>query len=579
MKGDLAGCQLLAIRHSSFVIRKFPPMDFLNQAIAQVTDLFRSMTPGARLTSGLLLAVVVVSVGYLFQYQTAGPDEFLFGGMFLPDGQINRVEAAIAQAGLSGSRRDGNRILVPSGQKALYLAAVVDGGALPPNFHTYLENALNQGGPWESNAATKERLRIAKQQMLSDIIRAMDWVEEAIVIYDEQQQRGLGRDRQVTGSVSIRPAIGESVDPRRAAMIQRLVAHAVVGLRAEEVAVTNLGESGPGLGGEVFADNFKSEYYQTLVSFEQYKKQNILNALRDIPGVRVEVKAELDDTTHETMQTNKPDPKNVAIREVTKESAAVQSSVGGGGQPGLTAQGPNRQGVLPELQRQKESETTTTDGEIEYFVGEERRIFQRTGLTPKEVWATVTIPQSYLQEIWKQQNPNAKEPPKPDDLTIVETKVRTNVENIVEPLLPRQNKGEDSFKQVKVVFLDSLPRPTIEAPSFADTAFAQLGRHANTLLMVGVAVFSLLVLRSVVRAVPVGGGSADAAGLGASTLTVHADDAADAGSAGSGDADEPKRSRLRIKKGNSLKDDLVTLVQEDPDAAAAILRSWIGKAG
>jgi flagellar biosynthesis/type III secretory pathway M-ring protein FliF/YscJ len=33
---------------------------------------------------------------------------------------------------------------------------------------------------------------------------------------------------------------------------------------------------------------------------------------------------------------------------------------------------------------------------------------------------------------------------------------------------------------------------------------------------------------------------------------------------------------LRIKKGVSLKDDLVEMVQEDPDAAAAILRNWIG---
>jgi hypothetical protein len=36
---------------------------------------------------------------------------------------------------------------------------------------------------------------------------------------------------------------------------------------------------------------------------------------------------------------------------------------------------------------------------------------------------------------------------------------------------------------------------------------------------------------------------------------------------------------LRFKKGKSLKDDLVEIVREDPDAAADILRSWISKAG
>src|SRR3990172_3481792 len=99
-------------------------MDFLNQAIAQVSDLFRSMTPGARVTAGLLLAVVVVSVGYLFQYQSAGPDEFLFGAHYSPNGHLGQIEAAIPQAGLNGYRREGNRILVPTGLKAEYIAAV-----------------------------------------------------------------------------------------------------------------------------------------------------------------------------------------------------------------------------------------------------------------------------------------------------------------------------------------------------------------------------------------------------------------------------------------------------------------------
>lgn len=165
-------------------------MDFLNQAIAQIGDLFRSMTPSARLTAGLLLAVVVISVGYLFQYPTAGPDDYLFGGAFIPDGQLNQIEAAIAQANLNGHRREGNRILVPVGQRAEYIAAVADANALPPNFHNFLENALSQGGPWESGEATRERLKIARQQMLGEIIRHMPWVEDAVVLYDEQQPRG-----------------------------------------------------------------------------------------------------------------------------------------------------------------------------------------------------------------------------------------------------------------------------------------------------------------------------------------------------------------------------------------------------
>jgi flagellar biosynthesis/type III secretory pathway M-ring protein FliF/YscJ len=41
---------------------------------------------------------------------------------------------------------------------------------------------------------------------------------------------------------------------------------------------------------------------------------------------------------------------------------------------------------------------------------------------------------------------------------------------------------------------------------------------------------------------------------------------------------DPGRPRLRLKKGPTLKDDLTELVKEDPDGAAAILRTWIGNA-
>jgi flagellar M-ring protein FliF len=550
-------------------------MDFLNQAIAQVNDLFRSMTPGARITAGLLLAVVVVSVGYLFQTHSAGPDEFLFGGAYLPDGQLNQIEAAIGQAGLSDYRREGNRMLVPRGQKAAYLAAVADAGALPPNFHTYLEDAIDQGGPWESSTATRMRLQIAKQGMLSDIIRHMDWVEDAVVLYDEQPPHGLKRTKLVTGSVNVKPILGEVLDTRRATMLQKLVAHAVVGMRPDDVAVTNLGDAGtPGSDGGFFPDDFKTDYYQARVTYEQYKKQSILNALRDIEGVRVEVSAELDDIAQETVQSITPEKQGTAVRALTVNEKSTQGTTDGGGQVGATAQGPTRQGTSEQLARQTQSETTKDTEEVDNLVGREQSTHLRAGFTPKEVWATVTIPRRYIETVWKQRNPDAKDAPTDDAMRIVQEDIVTKVENIVAPLLDRQNKGENQYKQVQVVVLDSIAAPEIEPPSMANTAMAWAGRYWTTLAMIVVAMFSLLVLKSVVTATPQGGG-ADAPAI-TPTLTVQSEDVEPESAA---DDDQPQRTRLKIKKGASLKDDLADMVKEDPDAAAAILRSWIGKAG
>ena len=61
-------------------------MDFLNKAFAQLNELFRSMTVGARITAGLLLVVVVVSLVYLFRYESSSPDLYLMNGERLSAG-------------------------------------------------------------------------------------------------------------------------------------------------------------------------------------------------------------------------------------------------------------------------------------------------------------------------------------------------------------------------------------------------------------------------------------------------------------------------------------------------------------
>jgi flagellar M-ring protein FliF len=553
-------------------------MDFLNKSIAQVSELFRSMTPGARVTAGLLLTVVVVSVGYLFRQGTAGPDAYLFGGEALSDGELVRMEAAIAQAQLSGAVREGNRIRVPSGQQAAYLAAVADGDALPQNFNTILEDAIGKGTPWESAVDKRERLKIAKQQTLSEIVRKMSWVEDAVVLYDEQELRELGRltsTKRMTASVNVQPAVGESLDSRRAKVIQKLVASAV-NMKPEDVNVTNLGDGGVyGAGDDVSPDDFDDEYYRTKATFERQKRAKILEHLRHIPGVEVGVNAELNDT-REVVRSVKPDEKGTDSHVVETSESTIQNSGATAGRPGLEANGPDRRVAAAAPENKNETKNTST--ETRTSIGHTDTQTTKATYTPREVWATVTIPRSHIVEIWKNQNPKATEAPKPEELAPVETQVVGDIQDIVEPLLRVQaTKGQDDRKYSSVVVLDSLPAPAIEPPSMAANAMAWAGRSWNSLAMLGVAIFSLLVLRGVVKNAPPSGGAAAASA--GPALTLHADE--HGASAASNSADEPAddRPRLRLKKGKTLKDDLVEIVREDPDAAADILRSWIGKAG
>ena len=120
------------------------------------------------------------------------------------------------------------------------------------------------------------------------------------------------------------------------------------------------------------------------------------------------------------------------------------------------------------------------------------------------------------------------------------------------------------------VSIESAP---IVVPTTADKAIVWFSQYWSTLGTIGLGMVSLLVLRSMVRAVP--------------AAELPRGEAAPVAAAPAGDEDEDApveqkeavaRLKRRAKSGPTLRDELVGIVREDPDAAANILRNWIGSA-
>ena len=554
-------------------------MNFLNQAMSQVRELFLSMTPAARVTALLLLGVIGVSLGFLFQQHTAGPDAYLFNGEYLTPSDADRAEAAIAQAGLEGFERVGNRIRVPRGNKAKYLAAVADAGALPTNFDTLLEDALNLG-PFVDRETRQQRLKAAREQQLSMMVRMMDGIEDARVIYDVGEQKGLSRKRRVTATVSVRPAPGETLNGQRLKMIKKAVAGAIAGLSPDEVTVANQvdGSFYGGSGSEVTAESFENPYFQNLVAYEQLMKGNIEDLLRDIPGIRVQVTAELDSALTRTVKSVKADGDAAAMRETVQEDESINRKFEDGGRPGPVANGPTRTGAQSELAK-SENTTTSKTTDTENFIGRTEEVLTHSGLMPEKVRVAIAIPSNYLVRVWRERNKDAPEDEKPTNVAIqnIETSLTTQIKNLVTPLLPVRSAGNlDSFAAVEVKIFESLTPDPVEEPATTGLAMSWLGQHSNSLMMGGLALVSLVMLRSMVKSVP---SPEPTPSLSPPTLAIEGGSAEPSSAQGEATPEENKKQRrLRLKKSASLKDDLAEIVQEDPDAAAAILRSWINNA-
>ena len=525
------------------------------------------------------LAVVVVSVGYLFQYQSAGPDEFLFGGQFFPTASSTRSKPRSPRPASTATAARATASSCPPARSAAYLAAVVDGGALPPNFHTYLENALDQGGPWES---ARSHPRTAQNRPPADAQRN-----------HPPHALGRGRRRALRRAAAARTPsrqskspprsasrrfTGESLDPRRTTRIAEARRP-----RGRRHAARRRGRSpawatpsGLGGDGDVFAESFDDEYYQIRVAYEQYKKNCILNALRDIPGIRVEVSAELDDTIQETVQNLKPDKQGTALKTLTvEETTSVRHPrrrrPAGRHRP--RTQPPGRPAAarparieqdLQDHRRSRQPRRPGTAAPSSAPASRPRKIGPRSrsrGPTSKTSGSSA-IPM-----------PRMRRRRKTSPLSRTTSSPRSK--NIVVPLLTRQNKGRgriqasprrdrrfdpDAGDRAAVVRqqCDGLDRPLLELVGddrrrHVQPAGAQVGRERRS-----AAAVRRWPRPPRSRSTPMRTATPKAAPIPMQPQRTHVSASRKA-----------SRSRTTSPKWCS----------EDPDAAAAILKSWIGKAG
>jgi len=215
-------------------------MEFLNRAYAQLCGLYRSLTPGGRLTAGLLAAVVLLGLVYLGTRQAARPDCDLMHGVQIAAVQLPPIEAALAKANLTNYEIRGTSIFVPRGQEAAYMAALVKEKALPPNFAEQQDPANGESNFLESGAQRESRLKNAKQRDLSLAVCAMPGIERARVLYDVDNRPGPFLNKLITATVIIKPAGSSQLEESRVLAVRHLVAGAIAGLKPEDVTVSDL---------------------------------------------------------------------------------------------------------------------------------------------------------------------------------------------------------------------------------------------------------------------------------------------------------------------------------------------------
>ncbi len=547
-------------------------MDFLNKGFAQVSDLFGSMTPGTRITTALLLVVVVVSMGYLFHYQVSGPDLFLMGGVNLPPSHIPAMEAAFATAGLNSYEIEGTRIRIPRNQRAAYMGALADANAMPPEWGNALENTIAQEGVFISQDQRQDRLRIAKQKELGLIIRSMQGIENAAVLYDTRTKRGFRRETVTTASVSVKPLGNDELTETQVSAIRHLVAGSIAGMKPENVTVASLNGGRIYSGGPESANSATQNAYRKLKDADEDRlKAKVLEALAYVPGVIATVNVELDKELMTRKQSVKHGLKPVTVFMEEKTSSSTSQGGQSGGRAGYTANAPV---ALASASQSQESEKSADESESAQrsVVDEEHSVTDSVGHLPTRVTVVVGIPKSYFESIWHKQNPvaegeEAKSPDKAALDTIQQAEI-SKIQKHVAGLLPIVERVTDPTELVTVNPFQDIEQAAIPTPGLGENTMAWFGQYWSTLGMLGLVAFSLVTLRSMIGR-PSGSPDSEEE---ADTLSMEM-----SREGGEADAVAVAHRLGRLSKGGpSLRDELSEVVREDPDTAANILRTWIG---
>ena len=557
-------------------------MDFVNKAYAQAAELFRSMSVGSRVATAALLSLVVVSLVYLFQYQASSGDEFLLDGRPFSNSELKEIEAAFATAGLGKSIVVGNRIRIPRGQKEVYLAALAEGDALPADFYKFLDEATASDSPFASKQSQELKRWNAKQKELALIIGRMRGIDSATVQYDEEVKRGLTHEKQKSAMVAVESA--GRLDGDQIRSIRNIIASAYAGLDRRNITITDIA-TGLTYGGAIGPDGVpedESLYASHKQKYERDWKEKIEQQLSMIPGVIVGVNVELNPVVEHTTNLIKYDPKPVSVSTTEFSKEATSQTPGIGGRVGAAPNGVSNTPASVQTTAAAggaESQTTESRSSNQSVPSYEQQLLKESALIPKRATASIEVPASYFVTIWKQRNPPVEgQPPKkpdPAEIATIETETINQIKEKVRNLLPRVELGTDPWPHIVVSTYTDNPIAVTAPPTLAKAATTWLADNWQTLALVGVGLISLALVRSMVRSTaglhPVS--SASAAESGQPRLTIHEppEDEQEA---------EPARAlKARFtSSGPDLRRELQEIVKENPDAAASILRSWIGEA-
>jgi flagellar M-ring protein FliF len=543
-------------------------MNFLKDSTDQAREAFALMPMQSRIIIGMLVVAIAIGLAFLVKGDSTNGREYLFGGQTFSDQELAGMEMAFSLAALKDWKRDGTRMMIPGDSKDVYVSAMENSTTLPISLHSYVTDAINATTVFDSSELQGARVDAALEMDLGQSIAQMADIKAARVVHDRGQRMGLSRHVAQTASVFLQPEGTASLPRHRKTAIQEMVRGAYAGMKTEDVVITDANEiAGTSLSDDDDPMMRKQREAEALI------EKKVRGLLIGYPA-QIAVSAEIDPTMDVEKTVLKYDAEPTNLSNKTRKIETTNNRQPPRGVPGAL---PNAIGNRPtsldeniETSKSKEDERETRG-----VAGQQYENSRMASLQVKRMRVSVGLPRSYYETLHAQKELR-KDPDKTiDDLAPMSDtdfeKLRAettkSIQSAITPLLPEVAAGADRSRLVEVFDYYDLPGPPTATPDTTKIALTWLANSWQTIALIFLGVAALMVARSAAKTI---GDSTppefrEGFGLELPAPPVVAD------------ADDEDGEHMTIT-GRSLKDELLTLVDSNPEVAANVIRGWVGEA-
>jgi flagellar M-ring protein FliF len=542
-------------------------MNFLRQSTDQARQVFLSMPMQSRIIVMMLVAVIAIGLAFLVRGSDAKSTEYLFGGRAMGEQEMDSIEVALSAAGLNEWQREGRRIKVPQDAKAAYLAALGDATSLPIALRTEVDQAIKSSSPFDSSDLRHAREMHAKEKDLGNKISAFPDVRWASVEYDRGERVGLSRVVPQSASVMVQPEGSHSLPRQRIMAIQELIRGSYAGMTTDDVVVIDTNST---------TGSVSLEDEDPLLTKQREAEKHIEYKLRKLLveyPAKIAVFAEIDPTMESELASLKFDPEPTNLRNSSKKIETTRNQQIPSGVPGAdpNAIGNRAQSIGKDVEVLN---TTEDERDTSGVAGQQFESSKLADLQVKTVRVSIMLPTSYYRTLHIQNEQFVDSTKNLEDIvldqaTLVELRAETEkkIQEIVSPLLPQVAAGSDPVSLVTVRDAPQLPiAKQVEQPATGQ-ALSWLAESWQTLALVLLGLVALLVARSAAKSTGNATPPGFQEGFG---LEMPGPPPAEQNV-------EEESERMTIT-GGSLKDELLHLVEDNPEVAANVIRGWVGDA-